>query len=150
MKTSTLTLRPFVPGAVGTDQENMIIDEPIAKLVYGGVTIELPIEVLYGLKSAISSFVDSKTPNLVMWQILSFGLEEIRLDMVHDLEKRDCCIPEVWHRDNPNKCSLKHHWNPLYLDTLDDYLKEHFDWDKTLKDHADTTWQTNWRKEDEQ
>lgn len=162
MKTSTLVLRPVVPGAVGTDRENMIADEPFAKLVYGGVTIELPLDLIYRLKGVIAPEVNAERRAFnaavserekrynMKWQIIDFGLDEIHTEMAFNLEERDRCLPEIWFRDNPNKCTFKHCWNPLCLDDLDDFRKKHFEWDETLKDHADTTWQTNWRKEDEQ
>ena len=149
MKTSTLTLRPFVPLAVGTDQENMIINEPVAKLVYGGVSIELPPEVIHSLQSAVLSQINSECRNPLMWSILSKGLEEIRLEMAFNLEKHEKCPDEIWFRDNPKKCSFKHPWHPLCVDVLSDFLKRHFDWDKTLKDHSDTKWETHWGKEPE-
>ena len=146
MKTSTLTLRPHVPGAVGTDQEDKLIKGPVAKLVYGGTTLELNLDDVYRLLLAINKSVDSNTICAKDMSILSLGLSELRLEMVADLEHWEQPLPQMWFRDNPNKCSLKHPHSVLNVDCLTSDDKQHIEWDQELKEHTDTKWTTKWGK----
>lgn len=146
MQTSTLILRPFVPLAVGTDREKELGEkDSCAKIIYGGVTIELSPEVIrhlqFGVTLAMKELGDLSENEL---RILSFGLEEMRLEMIMNQERAEKCLPEVWFRDNPQKCSLRHPWCPICLDGLSDFDKNHFEWDETKKDHTNTVWKTKW------
>jgi hypothetical protein len=140
MKTSTLYLRPFVPGAVEMGRTNELIPEPCAKLIYGGVTIEIPYTIFGGLSHAVKLHMRGIGGWYDTWCILDWGLEEIEREMGLDLDDCEKCNPIVWFRDNPEKCSLEHVWCPIDLrrDT------NHYSWDRKLKSHTNTKWRTRW------
>ena len=144
MKSSTLTLRPHVPGALGTPNEDKLIKESVAKIIYGGTTIELTTDDVYWLRNAVKQAIDSECMRPRDYSIICDGLEEMRIEMVMDQEHRDQVLPEVWFRDNPNKCSLRHPWNLLNLDCLTSDDRRLIEWDPELKEHSDTKWTTAW------
>jgi hypothetical protein len=147
MKTSTLTVRPHVPGAIGTPNEDKLIKEPVAKIIYGGVTIELTADDIYWLINAVNCAIDSECMRPKDYSIICDGLKEMRIEMIAEQEHWEYPMPEVWFRDNPNKCSYLHWWNPLKVDCLTSDDKQLIEWDLKIKEHPNTKWTTKWGKE---
>ena len=109
MKTSKLTLRPFMPYSEvkgsGLKPLPNAKPEEYATLTYNNVTIRLDYTILRHLELNCS--------NNRVCSICLLGLNEILTEMnfVHDgLDKPR---EEVWFRDNPKKCSITHPWSPL-------------------------------------
>ncbi len=146
MKTSTLTLRPHVPGALGTSNEDKLIKEPVAKIIYGGVTIELTADDIYWLINAVRQAIDSQCMRPKDYSIICDGLTEMRTEMIAEQEHWEHPMHEVWFRDNPNKCSYRHWWNPLNVDWLTPDDKRLIEWDPETKEHQNTKWTTQWGK----
>ena len=141
MKTSTLYLRPFVPGAVEMGRADELIPEPCAKLIYGGVTIEIPYTIFGGLHHAVALHMRGMGSSWFnTWAIIAWGIEEIEKEMGLDLDDNEKCSPIVWFRDNPEKCSLKHPWCPIDLKRD----VNHYSWERELKPHDKTKYKTIW------
>ena len=147
MKTSTLTVRPHVPGVLGTPNEDKLIKEPVAKIIYGGVTIELTADDIYWLINAVKHATDSECMRHKDYAIICDGLKEMRIEMIAELEHWEHPMPQVWFRDNPVKCSYRHWWNPLKVACLTSDDKRLIEWDPETKEHPDTKWTTKWGKE---
>ena len=147
MKTSTLTLRPHVPGALGTDREDELIKSPVAKIIYGGVTIELDSMDVYRLICNLNKAVDHDSIDAKEMGIIIQGLEEIQTEMNMDLDHHDEVPSVVWFRDNPVKCSLRHPYGAINLNIITSDDKRLIEWDQALKEHPDTKWKTPWGEE---
>lgn len=138
MKTSSLILRPSVPLAILTEGKAQIPSEPMAKLVYGGVTIEIPLTIIHCLKLDLSPEEYTRAVS-----IFRLGIDEISKEMCFDIEKLQCCPPLIWFRDNQAKCTLDHVWQSPEIKRRD---KHYIEWDQELKDHESSKWKTNYRE----